>query len=65
MGLQTMPNRFRAYSGEPWKSRGVRLMPVDKFCVCYIVNHDDLEVYIARVMYGGRNIDEQLHKWAK
>jgi hypothetical protein len=38
---------------------------VDKFCVCYIVNHDDLEVYIARVMYGGRNIDEQLHKWAK
>jgi len=31
MGLNQMPERFREYENEPWHSRGLRIMPVDKF----------------------------------
>ena len=34
--LGNMPERFRRYKREPWYSRGLRIMPVDNFCVFYI-----------------------------
>lgn len=58
--LNQMPMRFRAYEIEPWRSRGVRIMPVDNFVVLYIPNEEMGIVNVFRVMYGGRNIDEQL-----
>jgi len=36
MGLDQMPERFREYRREPWRSRGLRIMPVDNYCVLYI-----------------------------
>ncbi len=33
-----MPFRFRKYDEEPWKSRGLHIMPVDKYVVLYIPN---------------------------
>ncbi|MEG0904572.1 MAG: type II toxin-antitoxin system RelE/ParE family toxin [Lachnospiraceae bacterium] len=63
MSLDHMPERFREYENEPWHSRGLRLMPVDNYCVLYIPNKEDAVVTIIRVMYGGRDIDAQLKKY--
>ena len=34
--LDTMPERYRKYEKEPWKSRGLRVLPVDNYVVLYI-----------------------------
>ena len=65
LSLDTMPERYRKYEKEPWKSRGLHIVPVDNYCVLYIVNNDDRTVSIMRVMYGGRDIDVQLDKYTK
>lgn len=65
MSLDSMPERFRIYNKEPWKSRGLHIVPVDNYCVLYIVNNGDMTVSIMRVMYGGRDIDTQLDKYTK
>lgn len=65
MGLAQMPGRFRKYEKGPWKSRGLHMMPVDNYCVLYIVKNNDKVVTILRVMYSGRDIDTQLSKNTK
>ncbi len=65
LGLDQMPERFRAYEHEPWHSRGLRIMPVDNYCVLYIPNMEKSVVTIIRVMYGGRDIETQLKKYTK
>lgn len=65
LSLDQMPERFRAYEKEPWHSRGLRLMPVDNYCVLYIPDVEKSVVTIIRVMYGGRDIDMQLQKFTK
>jgi toxin ParE1/3/4 len=62
MGLDEMPERFRVYDADPWYSRGLRVMPVDNYCVFYIPDHEKRILYIIRVMYGGRDIDTQLKR---
>ena len=62
LGLQEMPKRFPQYKREPWKSRGLRMMPVDNYIVYYIPNEVTQTITIVRVMYAGRNITEQLEK---
>ncbi len=61
-GLMQFPKRFRTYENEPWYSRGLRIMPVDNFCVFYIPDESDNKVTIIRIMYGGRDIDYELRK---
>lgn len=60
--LEEMPERYRRYDKEPWHSRGLRLMPVDNFCVFYIPDKDKNMVVAVRVMYGGRDIETELAK---
>ena len=36
LSLDTMPERNRKYEKEPWKSRGLRVLPVDNYVVLYI-----------------------------
>lgn len=60
--LDTMPRRYRRYASEPWKSRGLRQMPVGNFVVFYIPDEEHLSVNIIRVMYGGRDIEKELQK---
>ncbi|MGI6412677.1 MAG: type II toxin-antitoxin system RelE/ParE family toxin [Syntrophomonadaceae bacterium] len=60
--LHQMPERFRAYDKEPWRSRNLRIMPVDNYLIFYIPDHDKRTVTILRVMYGGRNIDRHLNE---
>ena len=60
--LNEMPERFRVYDKEPWRSRNLRIMTVDHYLVFYIPDHQQQTVTVIRIMYGGRNIDVQLGK---
>lgn len=64
-GLDQLPERHRLYEKEPWRSRGLRVMPVDNYLVFYIPNHQTESVSIIRVMYGGRDIDTQLNSYTQ
>ena len=65
MSLKSMPERDRFYDREPWKSRGLHIVPVDNYCILYIVDNGNMTVSIMRVMYGGRDINTQLDKCTK
>lgn len=58
--LDTMSERHPQYKKEPWFSRGLRFFPVGNFLVFYITGEFDCTVHVLRVMYGGRNVEEQL-----
>lgn len=60
LGLETFPEKFRGYEKEPWKSRGLRVMPVDNYLVFYISDKETETVTVIRVMYDGRDVDNQL-----
>ena len=63
--LDHMPDRFRSYDREPWKSRGLRVFPVDNYLVFYVPNEETRIVTVIRVMYGGRDIDKELKRHTK
>ena len=65
LNLDTMPERYRKYENEPWKSRGLRVLPVDNYVVLYILDSNKKVVTILRVMYAGRDIDNQLNLHTK
>ena len=58
--LGEMPMRFPLYKSEPWISLGMRWFPVDNYLVFYFVDEEMQRVDIARIMYKGRNVEEQL-----
>lgn len=60
--LEQMPERYRVYDKEPWRSRNLRIMTVDNYLVFYIPNNEERTVTVIRIMYGGRDIDSQLDK---
>ena len=62
LSLDVMPERYCVFGKEPWQSRGLRKMPVDNYIVFYIPKLKEKLVYVIRVMYGGRNIEEQLRR---
>ncbi len=61
-GLDTLPNRFQRYQKEPWHSRNLHIMPVDNYCVFYVVDDIAQKVIILRVLYGEREAESQLRK---
>ena len=61
--LVYMPLRHRLYDNEPWRSRGLRVVPVDNYVVLYLPDESKKTVTIIRVMYGRRNIDRQLKQF--
>ena len=65
LSLDAMPKRYRKYEKEPWKSCGLRVLPVDNYVVLYIPDSDKKVVTILRVMYAGRDIDNQLNFYTK
>jgi len=58
--LDYMPERFRLYDKEPWRSRNMRILVVDNYLVFYIVRESDKTVTVMRVMYYRRDADRQL-----
>ena len=65
VGLEEFPEKHRAYEKEPWHSRGMRVMPVDNFLVFYIPDNETAIVTVIRVMYAGRDVDNQLKNHIK
>jgi len=63
--LDNMPERFRRYEKEPWKSRNLRIMPVSNYLVFYTVDNTNLDVTAMRVLYGARNIERELDDMAR
>ena len=61
--LDQVPERYRLYESEPWRERGLRVLPVDNYLVFYIPDRESGIVNIIRVMYGGRNVEEQLARF--
>ena len=54
MSLDHQPKLYRFYNREPWKTRGLRIVSIDNYCVFYLVDDDNLTVSIIRVMYKHR-----------
>ena len=65
LSLDAMPKRYRKYEKEPWKSRELHILSVDNYVILYIPNSDKKIVTILRVMYAGRDIDNQLNFYTK
>ena len=65
LSLDTIPERYRKYEKEPWETRGLRVLPVDNYVVLYIPDSNKKVVTILRVMYAGRDIDNQLNLHTK
>ncbi|MBR1390539.1 MAG: type II toxin-antitoxin system RelE/ParE family toxin [Lachnospiraceae bacterium] len=61
-GLTEMPFRFSLYEFEPWRSQGLRFVPVDNFILFYQLKKEAKTVYIVRIMYGGRDIRKQFEE---
>ncbi|MDC7289245.1 type II toxin-antitoxin system RelE/ParE family toxin [Blautia schinkii] len=58
--LDSMPNRNRLYEEEPWHSKGLRFFPVDNYLIFYMTDFETETVYVVRIMYGGRDVRNQL-----
>ncbi|HAM05632.1 MAG TPA: type II toxin-antitoxin system RelE/ParE family toxin [Ruminococcaceae bacterium] len=54
--LDFMPLRNPAVDWEPWKSKGMRKVTVDKFIAFYTVDSCSLTVTVIRIFYGGQDI---------
>ena len=63
-GLNRMPERYRRYEKEPWRSMGLRVMPVGNYLVFYVPEELPSEpkglVSVIRIIYKGRDINEEL-----
>lgn len=62
LSLDELPERYRCYEDEPWRSRGMRFFSIDNFVILYIPYLEEKVVRIVTIMYGGRDISEQLKK---
>lgn len=60
--LGFMPEKHRRYEKEPWRSRGLRVVPVDNYLVFYIPDMEAQKVTVIRVMYCGRDMDKELKR---
>lgn len=54
--LDGMPDRYATVEWEPWHAMGMRRLPVERFVVYYLVDHQEETVTVVRVLYGGRDV---------
>ena len=60
--LDNMPLRHHLYDTEPWRAKGLRVLPVDNYLVFYLPDESRNIVAIIRIMYGGRDVGNHLGK---
>ena len=58
--LDEMPMKYRQYDIEPWASKGMRIISVGNYVILYLPEENSNEVNIVRIMYGGRDIANQI-----
>ena len=56
--LDSMPERYRIIDSEPEKSRGLRIMPIDKYSVIYIV--DKSTITLTKILYSASDMHERI-----
>lgn len=59
--LDEFPMRHRLMESEPWKSRGMHVVPCDNFLIFYLVEEKNNKVVISRILYGKRNLEKELN----
>lgn len=60
--LENFPLRNALYENEPWRSRGLRKLPVKNFLVFYTVIEEKNAVNVIRIMYGARDLEKHLNE---
>lgn len=60
--LNNMPERYKVYEEEPWKSQNLRYFSVDNYLVFYLPKKEIGVINIVRIIYGGRDIKRQLEQ---
>ena len=58
--LEQMPMRHTRYDEDPWRSQGLRFLPVNNYLIFYLPDEKNGVVNIIRIMYGGRDVKRQL-----
>lgn len=53
--LNSMPSRYPLTEEEPWRTKGIRRMPVKNFLVYYLVDEEKKAVWVTAVIYGRRD----------
>lgn len=53
--LDGMPRRYPLTEEEPWRTEGVRKMPVEHFLVYYWIDESSSTVWITAIVYGRRD----------
>ena len=61
--LDTFPLRNALFENEPWRSGGLRKLPVKNYLVFYTVDEEKKNIHIIRIIYGGWDIDKQLNEY--
>ena len=56
--LDLIPARYPLVDWEPWHSMKMHQLPVDNYIVYYLVDDERMEVTVARILYGGRDVEE-------
>ena len=54
MTLNVMPARHSIVRDEPYATLGVRMMPVENYAAFYIIDEENLEVHVLRILYKRR-----------
>lgn len=54
MSLSSMPLRYALIDEEPYRSMGVRKIPVENYIAFYIVNESRKNVHVFRILYNRR-----------
>ena len=54
LNLNRMPFRFEVVNEEPYRSMGVRRIPVENYTAFYIVDENENTVHIFRILYNRR-----------
>ena len=54
LNLNRIPFRFEVVNEEPYRSMGVRRIPVENYTAFYIVDENEKTVHIFRILYNRR-----------
>lgn len=58
--LDLFPLRNPIVDWEPWKSMGMRKVPIDNFIVFYTIDDKESAINIIRIVYSGQDIQSLL-----
>ena len=58
--LDKLPERGSFFPQEPWRSRGLRRLFADNYCILYEINEATDTVDVIAILYSKRNIEDVL-----